>query len=425
MNELSPQRALARLRREREIVGVFIKHGFGFVFDQMETEPRPWWRRFRPRRKEAQPPEDLAAHFRQALEELGPTFVKLGQMLSTRPDVLPPNYIAELSKLHDDVPPVPWEAIRQVLVEEYGREPEEVFASIDPQPLGAASLAQVHAVTLANGEEAVVKIQRPHVRSIIAADVEILTSLAKTAQRTPLGQDTDLPGMAEDFAFVLHNELDYRREAKNADRFRASFADQDYLHIPRVYWEHTTERVLVMEYIRGIKIDDTAALDAAGYDRHKIALLSADMIVKEVLEDGFFHADPHPGNFVVMPGEVIGAMDFGKVGQLSERMRLSLIRLLYVFTQQDVEGIVDAFGHMGVTGTEVDRASLVTDIGRMMSKYYGLPLQDIRMGEVYQDFTPISYRHHLRVPADLWLLANSLSMMEGMGLKLRSRLQYV
>jgi ubiquinone biosynthesis protein len=249
------------------------------------------------------PPQRL----RMALEELGPTFVKLGQVLSTRPDLLPPAYIAELARLQDTVPPAPWEPVRAQLEAELGAPVEKVFATLDPEPIAAASLAQVHAATLPDGAEVVVKVQRPDIEATINVDLDILADVARLLQtRTPLGELYDLPGIVEEFAATLRAELDFYREGHNADRFRANFADEPYLYIPKVYWDYTTRRVLVMERIRGIKIDDIAALDAAGYDRYRIGLHAARMVIKEVLEDGFFHADPHPGNFFVMPGEVIG-----------------------------------------------------------------------------------------------------------------------
>jgi ubiquinone biosynthesis protein len=417
MSAFSSLRPIRHLSRYRQIAGVFFKHGFGFAFDHLGPEWRPW-RRVCPPHPDQALPQDLAAHFRQALEELGPTFVKLGQILSTRPDLLPTSYIAELSKLHDTVSPAPWEAIRQVLAEEYGRAPEEVFAAIDPQPMAAASLAQVHAATLTNGEEVVIKVQRPNILATISADLDILMALAMAAQSTALGRIYDLVAIAEDFGFTLHNELDYRREGRNADRFRANFAHERYLHIPRVYWEHTTQRVLVMERIYGINLDDISALDAAGYDRHRVALHSARIIIKEVLEDSFFHADPHPGNLVVMPGEVIGAMDFGMVGHLTERDRQNLIRLYYVSVTLNAGGIVEQLVRMGAASADIDRDALVRDIGRLLTKYHGLPLRDIRAREVVEEIMPVAFRHHLRLPSDLWLLGKTLAMMEGVGLQL-------
>ena len=413
-------RSIRHWQRYREIVGIFLRHGFGFAFNQLE----PDWNSFRnflrlPSRKEpSTPSEDLAMHFRLALEELGPTFIKFGQILSTRPDLLPPTYIAELSKLQDNVPPTPWELIREVLIRDLGQEPEQVFLTIDPQPMAAASLAQVHAATLPDGQEVVVKVQRPGISAMIDTDLEILSSLAKRAQTTRWGKIYDFVSMANDFAFTLRNELDYRREGRNADRFRENFVHESHLYIPHVYWEYSSQRVLVLERIHGIKIDDLPALDSAGYDRHRIALHSARIIIKEVLEDGFFHADAHPGNYNVLPGEVIGAMDFGMVGYLRNRDRLDLIRLYLVAVALDADGIVDQLIRMGAAGAEVDRTELARDIGRLLNKYYALPLKEIRAREVVEEIMPIAFQHRLRLPSDLWLLGKTLAMLEGVGLQL-------
>jgi len=416
----STLRSIRHWQRYREIVGVFFRHGFGFAFDQLGPEWHSLRRvlRLPARKKLPTPPEDLALHFRLALEELGPTFIKFGQILSTRPDLLPPAYIFELSKLQDTVPPAPWEMIREVLIRELGREPEQVFMTIDPQPMAAASLAQVHVATLPNGHEVVVKVQRPGIIAVIDTDLEILSSLAVRAQATQLGKIYDFVGMADDFAFTLRNELDYRREGRNADRFRENFTGEFHLYIPHVYWDFSSQHVLVLERIYGIKIDDIPALDAANYDRHRVALHSARVIIKEVLEDGFFHADPHPGNFNVLPGEVIGAMDFGMVGYLKDRDRLDLIQLYLVAIALDADGIVDQLIRMGAAGAEVDRAGLARDIGRLLNKYYTLPLKDIRAREVVEEIMPIAFHHHLRLPGDLWLLGKTLAMLEGVGLQL-------
>jgi len=234
---LSTLRSIRHWHRYREIVSIFFRHGFGFAFDQLEPEWHSLRRvlRLPARKKLFTPPEDLALHFRLALEELGPTFIKFGQILSTRPDLLPPTYIAELSKLQDTVPPVPWEMIREVLIRELGREPEQVFTTIDPQAMAAASLAQVHAATLPDGHEVVVKVQRPGITSVIDTDLKILSTLAVRAQATQLEKIYDFVSMADDFAFTLQNELDYRREGRNADRFRENFADESHLYIPHIY----------------------------------------------------------------------------------------------------------------------------------------------------------------------------------------------
>ena len=198
----------------------------------------------------------------------------------------------------------------------------------------------------------------------------------------------------------------------------ANFAQEPYIYIPRIHWDYTTQRVLVMERIYGIKINDLTGLEAAGFDRHRIALHSAEIIIKEVLEDGFFHADPHPGNFLIMPDEVIGGLDFGMVGYVDEHLRLDLIRLYAASVESDPEGVVDELIRMGAADEDVNRRGLTHDISRLLNKYRGLPLQDIRAGEVINDLMPIAFRHRLRLPTDLWLLGKTLQMLEGIGLQL-------
>jgi ubiquinone biosynthesis protein len=405
------------LKRYREIVSVLARHGFGSYLENLQIKrrvsPPPRWLK-----QEVNSHVSPAEHLRLALEELGPTFVKLGQVLSTRPDILPPDYIKELSKLKDSVPPNPWIDIRIVLVEEMGGEPEQLFAQIDTLPLGAASLAQVHAATLKSGEEVVVKVQRPNILTAIESDLEILAEMASLAERTPWGELNHPEEMVEEFAYSLHNELDYRREGRNADRFRANFDDEELLHIPKIYWEYTTRRVLVMEKMQGIKIDDIAVLDEAGYDRKRVAINAADMIIKEILQDGFFHADPHAGNYLVMPGEVIGAMDFGLVGELTERDRKHLSRLYISAISLDADSLVDELIRMGVVHSGVDHSRLRRDLERLFGKYAGLPLKDIHIQDINEEFITLSSRHRLSIPANLWLLGKTLAMIQGLGMQL-------
>ena len=416
----SPVRSVRHLQRYREIIRVFIRHGFGELVDTLELLPYlSLPRRILRRGKPAPSRLGIPQRLRLVLEELGPTFIKLGQVLSTRPDLLPTAYITELAKLQDTVPPEPWTPIRAQIDGELGAPLEELFADFEPVPIAAASLSQVHAATLPNGTPVVVKVQRPNIQALIETDLEILFDLARLVQeRTPLGEIYDLTEIAEEFSITLRAELDFCREGRNADRFRDNFAGEPYIHVPHVYWDFTTRRVIVLERISGIKIDDIEALDAAGYDRNRIARHAARMIIKEVLDDGFFHADPHPGNFGILPGEVIGVMDFGMVGNMSHRMRTDLIRLYIVSVQLDEEGIVDQLIRIGVLSGTLDRIGLQRDIGRLLRKYHGMPLGDIRAHEVVEDIMPIAFRHNLRLPSDLWLLGKTMAMMEGVGLKL-------
>jgi len=405
------------LPRYRDIARILLKYGLGNLTDLLGLRglvdlPR------RLRGSYREPQLTVPERLRLAIEELGPTFIKFGQILSTRPDLIPPAYIKELVKLQDVVPPAPWEAIREQIERELNSPLEKVFASFDPEPIAAASLAQVYKATLHSGEEVVVKVQRPNIEKTIEVDLDILADLALLAKHTPLRDIYDMEEIVEEFAFTLRNELNYIREGHNADRFRKNFAHEPYLYIPKVFWDYTTRRVLVLERISGIKISDVEAIDAAGIDRHTVALNAARIIIKEVLIDGFFHADPHPGNFFVMEGGVIGAMDFGMVGYLTREDRENLIRLYIVAARLDAEGIVDQLIRIGAAGHRVDRVALKRDIARLLTKYYGLPLKDIRAREVMDEVMPITFRHKLRLPSQYWLLGKTLAMMEGVGLQL-------
>lgn len=407
------------LRRYRQIVEVLVRHGFSDALSQLGLGRRLGLPLRLLRRDRASAEITRAQRIRMAVEELGPTFIKFGQIISTRPDLLPPDFITELSRLQDSVPPEPWEPIKACIEEELGQPIEQIFASFDTQPIAAASLGQVHAATLSDGQEVIVKVQRPDIERIIDVDLDILYDLARLAQnRTPLGQTYDLVEIAEDFAFTLRAELDYRREGHNADRFRENFSDEPYLYVPKVHWDYTTRRVLVLERIYGIKIDDVDALDEAGYDRYRIAMHSSRMITKEILEDGFFHADPHPGNFVVMPGEIIGLMDFGMVGHLAPADRADLARLYIVAMQQDVPGAADQLMRMGVADHQVDRVAFERDLRRMMHKYYGLALGEFQISEMLEEFMTVAFRHRLRFPSNLWLVGKTMGMVEGLGLVL-------
>jgi ubiquinone biosynthesis protein len=405
------------LRRYGQIAEVFTRHGFGAIVAQLGLN------RYLnlPQRlisREPLPTDDTAAkHLRLALEELGSTFVKIGQLLSTRPDLLPPGFIEELSKLQDEVPPGPWDPIQALVEEELGAPLGEFFMAFDPTPIAAASLAQVYAALLYDGSEVVVKVQRPGIERVVNTDLEIIHDLARLAQeRTSLGEIYDPVDLADEFSSALRAELDYRREGRSADRFRHNFAGESKLYVPQVYWDFSTRRVLVLERISGIKINDLEALEAAGYDRHRIATTAAQFIIKQVLEDGFFHADPHPGNLVIMPGEVIGLMDFGTAGYLTAEDRARLVPLYAAIIQIDAVRVVDQLERMGIADPRLaDRAALQRDLRRLLQKYQGMSLKEVSVSEVLGEIEPIIYEHRLRVPSDYWLLIKTLVIMEGVG----------
>lgn len=408
------------LKRYREIISILVDYGFGAILTQIGVSdrlniPRIFFRRKPILEKETSVPERL----RLAFEELGPTFIKLGQILSTRPDMLPPDYIKELQKLQDEVPATEWQPIEELIESEWERPLSDVLARIDTKPIAAASLAQVYGATSINGEDIVIKVQRPGVADVIAVDLDILHDMANLVyEHTTIGKRYDIKGFAKEFAISLRSELDFRREGRNADIFRKNFTKEPQLKVPEIYWDFTTKRVLVMERVYGIKIDNIEALDAAGYDRHNLSHLSAKLILQEVLEDGFFHADPHPGNLLILPGEIICVLDFGAVGRLEMHDRINLGKLFINLVRMDVDGIVNQLIMMGIADYKIDHHALRSDLRRLLLQYYGLPLQEINAKEIIADLEPIVYEYNLRIPSDFWLLEKTLSMMQGIGLKL-------
>jgi ubiquinone biosynthesis protein len=405
------------IRRYRRIAEVLVRHGFGAIVAQLGLD-----RALDLRQRLAPQPEvpvtrkTAAVHLREALEELGPTFIKLGQIGSTRPDFFPPEFIDELSRLQDMVPPAPWEEALAIIEKELGQPLDQLFLVVDPTPIASASLGQVYAALLPDRTEVIIKVQRPNIEQTIETDLAILADLAHLAQeRLAFADAMDPVGLVQEFAESLRSEMDYRREGRNADRFRANFAKEDYLYVPKVYWEYTTRRVMVQERIYGIKINDYPALAAAGYDPYRIALNASKAIIKEVLIDGYFHADPHPGNILILPGEVIGLIDFGITGTLDRTDRGYLVRLWISLINLDAEATVDQLLRMGVVSPDVDQNGLARALRRMLRKYYGLPLQEISATEVFNEVQPIIYQYRLRVPTDYWLLLKTLVVLEGVG----------
>ncbi|HET8632009.1 MAG TPA: AarF/ABC1/UbiB kinase family protein [Thermomicrobiales bacterium] len=407
----------AHLGRYRRIAQVLARHGLEYLIGVLGLERlvvvRPVLRG-RPREARTRP-----EHVRMALAELGATFIKLGQILSTRPDLLPPAYQREFARLQDNVPPVPAGVVEEVLGGELGRPVGEVFAAFDPTPLAAASIGQAHAATLHDGAAVVVKVRRPGIVEQVAEDLEIMQNLAAAASRRwEFASQYDLVGLAQEFAQTLQAELDYLREGRNAERFAANFAGDPAVHIPRVYWETTTSRVLTLERIEGIKIDDLDALDAAGIDRTALAERATRVILKMVFEDGFFHADPHPGNFFIEPGGRIALIDFGMVGTVDEDTRGRLVQLLLAVAGRDAERMVDAFLDLGVARGRLDRHLLRHDLDRMLARYYDRPLGEIALGALLEEAFAVIRRHHLQLPANLALLMKTTVMAEGLGARL-------
>lgn len=398
--------------RSRQIAGVLVSHGWDYL---RHNGHRSIDKALLPHQKTQTTPERL----RSALEDLGTTFIKLGQILSTRADLLPHDYLTELTKLQDAAPPVPFAAIQETLLAELGQPIENAFADFDPEPLASASIGQAHAATLPDGTEVVVKIRRPGVVEQVNEDLEILKELAATASRHwEFADRYDLAGLVEEFSQTLRNELDYIREGHNAERFAANFASDPSIHIPRVFWETTTSRVLTLERIRGIKINDLAGLDTQGTDRRWLANYATNVVLKMVCEDGFFHADPHPGNFFIEPSGPIGLIDFGMVGVLDERTQERLADLLIAINHQNADRLVDVLLDLGVTRKRIDRALLRRDVEHLLGTYWNLPLSELKVTALLNDVFAVMRQHHLHLPSNLALLLKTLVMIEGLGLNL-------
>jgi ubiquinone biosynthesis protein len=412
------------LRRAREIASVLRRHGLWNLVEAFGLKRHLPFQGSRDRQRVDSETVD-PAQFRLALEELGPTFMKLGQVLSTRSDLLPPGYLSELARLQDAAPEVPAEKVLGILERELGRPVGEVFTDFDPRPLATGSIGQAHLATLADGTEVVVKVRRPEAVARIEEDLHLLHRLAGFAARHwEAAKDYDLVALVKEFDVTLHGELDYALEANNTVRFARNFGQSAAVHVPRVFWESTTSRVLTLERMRGIKVTDGAALDGAGIDRSRLAKAATDVFMKMIFEDGFFHADPHPGNLFVESEKRIGLIDFGMVGSVDDGTREGLALLIVGVFGGDSDRVVDALFALGVTGSNVDRSALRRDLHPKIQPYKSGTVAG-GLSPVLADVMEIVRRHHLVVPGNLSLLVKAVATGEGTTLQLDPSFQLV
>ena len=403
----------ARERRERQIAEVLVRYGLSYLGNIVGLEHLMTAAHGLVGRASADAAQTPPENLRLALEELGLTFIKVGQLLSTRASPSPA-CIAELSKLQDAAPAVPGEVAHEIVERELHAPTDTAYATFESAPLACASVGQAHTATLHDGTDVVVKARRPNVVEEMARDLEIIQNFAARASRhSKTAARYDVVGLADEFVQTLREQLDYLQEARNAERFSANFAGEPWVQIPRVYPNLTTSRVITLERIRGMKITDLAALDKAGLDRHTLAERTARITAKMIFEDGFFHADPHPGNFFIEPTGRVGIVDFGMVGKLDDRLREQLGRLLSGFLRQDPGRLADALLALGASTGAVDRARLREDLGSLLARHFGRTVSEVSLKNVIGDVLEINRRHGLRVPRDLSLLLTMLIIADG------------
>ncbi|HVW00028.1 MAG TPA: AarF/UbiB family protein [Planctomycetaceae bacterium] len=417
--ETHPFRFLRSLGRSREIATVLFNYGFGDVVERVGlSRYLRLGRRMFSRRRRREPERALTRpqRIRQALEELGPTFIKFGQIASTRPDLVPPDVVEELTKLQESVPPFPSQKSVMLLETELGAPVTELFAEFRLEPIAAASLAQVHWAVHQDGTPLAVKIRRPDVVRDIERDLTLMFEIATLAERhLPEAEVFDPVGLVNQFARSIRRELNFTREARTMDEFRRMFSSDPTVYIPRVYWDLTNEGVVTMEFIDAIKVNDIPALEAAGICPKAIAARGAQIFMRMSFDLGVFHGDPHPGNLRVRRDGTIALLDFGMVGSIDEDRRENLVDLFLAISHHDTERAVEVVLTIGRAYRDVDLNLLKSDLRDFIDTYYGLELDRINVGKLLSDFVGILSAHSIRCPAELMLWIRAVVTLEGVG----------
>jgi ubiquinone biosynthesis protein len=408
-----------QVRRYTEIAGILVRFGFVDVVEALHLRPylAAGRRMLSTLGRRSQPDASRAVRLRLALEALGPTFIKFGQALSTRADLLAPELIAELSLLQDAVPALAPGVAERAVEEALHAPVPNVFAAFNPVPLAAASIAQVHEATLPTGERVAVKVRRPGISATIERDLAILAQLGRLAERYLPDADLFQPSnLVAEFARSIRRELDLAREGRTLERFARNFADDPAVTFPRVYWPQTGNAILTLEFIDGVKALDIIGRE--GFDPGLVARRGGDVMLKQVLRHGLFHADPHPANIFILPGNVICMLDLGNVGHLDRRMRDAVAALVRAIVEEDAERLTQAVLGIGKPLRHVDLPQLRRDLTELIDTYAGITFRDLQVGPLLQDALSVMRRYRIQAPADLMLLVRAFVTIEGVGRQL-------
>jgi len=416
-------RTYRHLKRYRQILSIFFKYGFEDLIEKLKISQylETGLQIVSKARHSLISKHSQAQRARMTLEELGPAYIKLGQMLSTRPDLLSPAFINEFTKLQDNVPPIPFSDVKKTIKTEFADTFDNLFLFFEKTPMASASISQVHRAKLKNGQDVAVKIQRPDIREVIETDLEIMLYLASLMERYVKEMQLHHPvKIVEEFAKNLENGLDFMVETANMERFTQLFRKDPTIHVPKVYHEMSTTRVLTMEIIDGIKVSDINRLDEAGLNKKKITQHGADLLLKQMFDYGFFHADPHPGNIFILPDNVICFIDFGEMGSINLKGRENFVDLIGSVVQRDEAGTTNAIINVTENDGDLDYSLLERDISDFMTRHLYKQLKDLEIGKLLQNLLEIIHRHRLRIPADYYLMMKALVTFEGIGLILDS-----
>jgi ubiquinone biosynthesis protein len=413
--------AFRHLNRSREIVTVFLKHGFSEVFTRRHIKQS----NIKKIKDLSEAGAEKAAEYshwariRMVLEELGTTFIKFGQIMSNRPDLLPAELIVELEKLQTGVPPFPADEAIRMITEELGKAPDELFEEFDSIPVASASIAQAHRAVLKSGDEVIIKVQRPGIKDVIHTDIEIMMHLAGLIERLVLRSDVlDAVNVIREFGRSLDKELNFSNEAMNIRKFAENFKGNENLTVPAVYDEYSTSRVLTMEYVHGTHVLNLKEIEAKGVDMKRIANIGAELILEQVFEHGFFHADPHPGNVMVLDDGRICFLDFGMMGMILPQHRKHLSDIIIGIVNQDSHKLTRALIDFSRSESVPARERLEYEVFELVESYAHLPLKEINMGELIPKMLSIVFDYSLRLPPNIFMLSKALITIEGVGSRL-------